>query len=192
MKVDNRWDPTLAPRAVSTAGGIYRDVGWWWPPMRCNAPGRWGVTTRAWLIGNRRFRSRPGAQHRARRAQRHRRETADRRRSARGPPAGNAAAHRASAKLGGSAQRSEVLRQVALWSPETPTFSTACAPRSKWADPVRDVVETSFGFRWVQWTADKGFFLNGQHRYFRGANAHQDQVGVMPSPMPPSTATCSR
>ena len=40
-----------------------------------------------------------------------------------------------------------------------------------------DAEEIVFGFRWFKWTADEGFFLNGQHYYFRGANVHQDQAG---------------
>ena len=42
---------------------------------------------------------------------------------------------------------------------------------------VLDTYDTPFGFRWVEWTADKGFFLNGEHYYFKGANAHQDHAG---------------
>ena len=40
-----------------------------------------------------------------------------------------------------------------------------------------DQVETQFGFRWTQWTADQGFFLNGEHTVIRGANVHQDHAG---------------
>ena len=40
-----------------------------------------------------------------------------------------------------------------------------------------DRVETPFGFRWFEWTADKGFFLNGEHLFFKGVNVHQDQAG---------------
>jgi|GEM_PF-4698375 beta-galactosidase len=45
-----------------------------------------------------------------------------------------------------------------------------------------DRYETEFGFRWIAWTADCGFYLNGNHRYFKGANVHQDQrAGAMRS-----------
>lgn len=40
-----------------------------------------------------------------------------------------------------------------------------------------DQYETFFGFRWMEWTADHGFFLNGAHYYFKGVNAHQDHAG---------------
>ena len=42
---------------------------------------------------------------------------------------------------------------------------------------VVDRQTTNFGVRWFEWTADHGFFLNGEHLYLRGANAHQDHAG---------------
>lgn len=64
----------------------------------------------------------------------------------------------------------------ALWSPASPTLYTLV---SKLYDGKRllDSEEITFGFRWFEWTADKGFFQNGEHYYFRGANVHQDQAG---------------
>lgn len=63
-----------------------------------------------------------------------------------------------------------------LWSPEQPSLY---AIRSTLVvdDVHADQVETSFGIRWFEWTADRGFFLNGKHVYLRGANLHQDQSG---------------
>jgi len=40
-----------------------------------------------------------------------------------------------------------------------------------------DDFESPLGFRWFKFTADQGFFLNGEHYYFKGANAHQDHAG---------------
>lgn len=40
-----------------------------------------------------------------------------------------------------------------------------------------DVFETKFGIRQFEWTADRGFFLNGRHLYLKGANVHQDHAG---------------
>jgi beta-galactosidase len=40
-----------------------------------------------------------------------------------------------------------------------------------------DRYETPFGFRWIKWTAEDGFFLNGEHYYFHGADVHQDHAG---------------
>ncbi|RHJ55191.1 glycoside hydrolase family 2 protein [Bacteroides sp. AM10-21B] len=63
-----------------------------------------------------------------------------------------------------------------LWSPYSPSLYTL---ESKLYAGKRllDAEEIVFGFRWFKWTADEGFFLNGQHYYFRGANVHQDQAG---------------
>jgi beta-galactosidase len=42
---------------------------------------------------------------------------------------------------------------------------------------VQDEFRTRFGIRWFTWTADDGFTLNGKHRYFHGADVHQDHAG---------------
>lgn len=73
-------------------------------------------------------------------------------------------------------QLSAAIRAPHLWSPETPTLYhavTSLIVKGRKADTF----ETEFGFRWFKWTADKGFFLNGKHLYFKGANVHQDQAG---------------
>lgn len=63
-----------------------------------------------------------------------------------------------------------------LWSPETPTLYRVASTVLDNGKPT-DRYETAFGFRWIEWTADKGFFLNGKHRYIKGANVHQDHAG---------------
>ena len=73
-------------------------------------------------------------------------------------------------------QTSAPLASPHLWSPETPTLYHAVTTLLVGGRP-RDHYETEFGFRWIKWTPDQGFFLNGRHRYFRGANVHQDQAG---------------
>ena len=40
-----------------------------------------------------------------------------------------------------------------------------------------DDYTSPLGFRWFKFTADQGFFLNGEHYYFKGANVHQDHAG---------------
>ena len=192
VKVDNRWDPTLAPRAGEHvfSGGIYRDV--WLVARRCaaRALGRCGGDD-------------PGLADRQPRS------------SGRGPRCATPSAAlsvtaetelltdagRRMARLPATQQRIEpgqigrLMQRFrgaapggALEFPRRPLYRVRTT--LKVGGQVRDVVETSFGFRWVQWTADKGFFLNGQHRYFaRRQRPGTRPVGVMPSPMPPSTAT---
>jgi hypothetical protein len=66
--------------------------------------------------------------------------------------------------------------EPALWSPQHPNMYTA---RTQVFEGTRklDDYTTPFGFRWVRFTADQGFFLNGEHYYFHGTNVHQDHAG---------------
>lgn len=73
-------------------------------------------------------------------------------------------------------QQTERLTGVQLWSPETPILYKVISSLYHGKE-LMDETETTFGFRWFEWTADRGFFLNGTHRYFRGVNVHQDQAG---------------
>lgn len=73
-------------------------------------------------------------------------------------------------------QTSDPIEHPKLWSPEQPTLYRAVSTVLD-GGKATDRFETSFGFRWIEWTADKGFFLNGEHRYFKGANVHQDHAG---------------
>ncbi len=63
-----------------------------------------------------------------------------------------------------------------LWHPDHPflyTLKTTVLDGRR----VADQYATAFGIRTIRWTADKGFFLNGERLYVRGANVHQDQAG---------------
>ena len=63
-----------------------------------------------------------------------------------------------------------------LWHPDHPflyTLKTSVLD----GNSVTDQYTTPFGIRTIKWTADQGFFLNGEHLYLRGANVHQDQAG---------------
>lgn len=70
----------------------------------------------------------------------------------------------------------KVLRRPQLWSPETPRLYRA-EVRLYDGRRCSDRTIVPFGLRWMEWTADRGFFLNGRHVYLRGANVHQDQAG---------------
>jgi len=64
-----------------------------------------------------------------------------------------------------------------LWSPDAPHIYTAHSRVICDGDEV-DSYETPFGIRWFEFTADKGFFLNGRHLQLRGANIHHDYGGL--------------
>ena len=63
-----------------------------------------------------------------------------------------------------------------LWSVDAPTLYEAECQIIE-GDELIDSQSSVLGFRWIEWTADKGFFLNGQHLYLQGANVHQDHAG---------------
>ncbi|MGN0855116.1 MAG: glycoside hydrolase family 2 TIM barrel-domain containing protein [Kiritimatiellia bacterium] len=61
--------------------------------------------------------------------------------------------------------------QPRLWSPESPALYPVRVTVG------RSVATANVGFRWFRFTKDEGFFLNGKHRFFLGANVHQDAAG---------------
>lgn len=66
--------------------------------------------------------------------------------------------------------------QPHLWAPETP-YLYKLITYVYHDDELVDCVETPFGFRWFEWTAENGFFLNGKPLQIKGVNVHQDQAG---------------
>jgi len=73
-------------------------------------------------------------------------------------------------------QTSPAISSPKLWHPAHPFLYTAATTVSNGATPVDDY-KTTFGIRSIKWTADQGFFINGEHYYFHGANVHQDHAG---------------
>jgi len=71
---------------------------------------------------------------------------------------------------------SEEINNPALWSPDSPNLYHARSYIYE-NDSLVDHYQSTFGFRWTEWTADKGFFLNGEHLYLEGVNVHQDHAG---------------
>ncbi len=73
-------------------------------------------------------------------------------------------------------QNCPLISSPRLWHPAHPNMYTAVSTASV-GGRVVDRYETPFGIRSIQWTADRGFFINGEHFYFHGANVHQDHAG---------------
>ena len=73
-------------------------------------------------------------------------------------------------------QTSKPISKPKLWTPEQPNLYTVKTTVLDGRKPVDDYT-SPLGFRWFKFTADQGFFLNGQHRYLKGANVHQDHAG---------------
>jgi len=178
VRVNNVWNPRLAPRAGEHvfSGGIYRNVylvitdplhvDWYGtfvttPQVSANAA---VVNVKTDLVNE------SGRQKSVTLRQR----ILD--------PDGKVAAEFSTTRTiaaGGKAtfdMSSPEIRNPRLWHPDHPllySLQTAVLDGRRVAD--RDV--TSFGIRTIRWTADQGFFLNGEHLYLRGANVHQDQAG---------------
>jgi len=179
VRVDNIWDPTLAPRAGEHifSGGLYRDV--WlvttdavhvpWTGTFVTTPDLSGTTGKVNVETEVRNDGAAAAQVTVKT-----RVVDDRGATVAVLP--DATVHVAAGQTVPVTQTSAPLTHPKLWTPETPTLYRA-ESRVMVAGRERDRFDTAFGFRTIAWTADKGFFLNGAHRYFRGANVHQDQAG---------------
>ena len=97
-------------------------------------------------------------------------------------PEGKAVAHLSSTQSIGAGvtvkvdQISPAIPAPKLWHPAHPFLYTALTTVANGSTPVDDY-KTTFGIRSIKWTADQGFFINGEHYYFHGANVHQDHAG---------------
>ena len=73
-------------------------------------------------------------------------------------------------------QDSPPMADPKLWSPEHPNLYSVKTIVLDGGQPVDDYT-SPLGFRWFEFTADRGFCLNGSHLYFHGADVHQDHAG---------------
>ncbi|MEG2531349.1 MAG: glycoside hydrolase family 2 TIM barrel-domain containing protein, partial [Raoultibacter sp.] len=70
-----------------------------------------------------------------------------------------------------------------LWSPDSPSLYLLSVelqqPKFLGLFGGGTITEKSaeVGFRWYEFTKDKGFFINGKHLFFLGVNVHQDNAG---------------
>ena len=60
-----------------------------------------------------------------------------------------------------------------LWSPENPSLYKAVS-KIYANNKLVDTYTTRFGIRSIEFIADKGFYLNGEHRKFQGVCNHHD------------------
>ncbi|MGB7157530.1 MAG: glycoside hydrolase family 2 TIM barrel-domain containing protein, partial [Tepidisphaeraceae bacterium] len=73
-------------------------------------------------------------------------------------------------------QTTNPIAKPLLWQPDNPQLYLLHTQVLD-GERLADRYDTRFGIRSFQWTADRGFFLNGEHLYLRGANVHQDHAG---------------
>ena len=75
--------------------------------------------------------------------------------------------------LHGPLEQNFIVKQPRLWTPESPSLYRAVS--KIYADgQLTDTYSTSFGIRSIEFVAEKGFYLNGQHRKFQGVCNHHD------------------
>ena len=164
VRVNNLWDPRLAPRAGEHifSGGIYRDVHLLiTDQLRFVANGT--VVTTSLVAGDSarvlvrtEIEGDDGASARVRIT------IID--------PRGKVVA------TADDAAFDRIVSNPQLWHPDHPHLYQLQQELFV-GDTLVDLVTTRFGIRSVEWTADRGFFLNGEHVYLRGANVHQDRAG---------------
>lgn len=178
IRVDNRWNPQLAPRAGEHifSGGIYRDVRMtlvgdiYIPPA--------GHAIQTPHVSQRDARVRVTTELHS---GRNRPANVQLRSSILTSDDRIVATMLSTVRLGPNQycsveQPSGPISSPLLWHPDHPHLYRAVTEVI--GDGLLiDRVESTFGFRTVEWTADRGFFLNGEHLYLRGANAHQDHAG---------------
>ena len=73
-------------------------------------------------------------------------------------------------------QTSRPIAHPKLWHPDHPYLYSVQTVVLDNGVPTDDF-NSPLGFRWFKFTADQGFFLNGEHFYIKGANVHQDHAG---------------
>lgn len=72
--------------------------------------------------------------------------------------------------------QSSVVKNPKLWHPASPNLYILKS-RVYLGERLRDEYETAFGIRWFTFTAENGFFLNGEPFQILGTNVHQDHAG---------------
>ncbi len=73
-------------------------------------------------------------------------------------------------------QTSECIRNPLLWSPKYPWLYKVYSTVYNGKGEALDQTVSPLGFRWYSFSADEGFFLNGEHLKLKGVNYHQDYL----------------
>ena len=181
VRVNNIWNPTIAPRAGehNFNGGIYRTVRLakknpvhiGWNGLHVTTPGLKesdgkSATAKALLLIENKTNKDKNATLRI--------TISDKNGN------GVSTAEKEVALAAGATTEVELttpkIENPMLWSVDEPNlYNIECQVIEN--GRVIDSQSSIFGFRWLEWTADHGFFLNGKHLYLRGANVHQDHAG---------------
>lgn len=178
VRVNNLWNPRLAPRAGEHvfSGGIYRNVYLvLTDPLHVDWYGTF-VTTPQVSAGSAVVNVKTDVVNQSTTE-----KTATVCQQILDPDGNVAAAFSATQSIAAGATAtidlsSPKITNPRLWHPDHPllySLKTTILDGTR----VADQYTTPFGIRTIRWTADQGFFLNGEHLYLRGANVHQDHAG---------------
>ena len=182
IRVDNSWDPQLVPRAGEHifSGGLYRDVHLLvTEPVHVTWHGV-GVTTPSVSHASATVHVKSEIYNQSAESKSSKVVTRIY------DPAGQLVASSEKLQLVAPRETIEVdqtadaIANPQLWHPDHPHLYRAVVELHQgdsFSDRPIDAVEIPIGFRFFEWTADRGFFLNGEHLYLRGANVHQDHSG---------------
>ena len=88
-------------------------------------------------------------------------------------PEGDCVSERCTESVGSSFVQNFLVENPSLWSPETPALYRAVTEVCV-GDELKDRYETRFGIRSIEFIPEKGFFLNGRCRKFKGVCNHHD------------------
>jgi hypothetical protein len=178
VRVNNLWNPELAPRAGEHvfSGGIYRNVRLVIvDPLHVTWSGTFVSTPRV-SVESAAVNVKTEIQNRAAREKRCTVESDVIDGDGQIVATAKTTQLVASGALVTFEQNTPEIPKPRLWSPSHPSLYSMVTKVFDGKTLV-DTYRTSFGFRWFKWTADRGFFLNGEHLYFKGVNAHQDHAG---------------
>lgn len=76
-------------------------------------------------------------------------------------------------------QKDIIINSPALWSPDSPTlYKIITRITDAKTNAVLDEVINPLGFRWFEFSAEKGFFLNGKSLKLIGTNRHQNYLNM--------------
>ena len=180
VRVDNRWNPSIAPRAGehTFSGGLYRNVHLHvCSPVHLPAHGIW-VQTPEVTPSRGKVRILAAVKNDSERIKRVTvRHTVREDKGGRVVLRGEEPVELGAGKEACVQTDLPPLAAPRLWSPAVPNMYRVTTELVGEGGKVLDRAENPLGFRTLELTADRGMLINGKPVYLQGANVHQDHAG---------------
>lgn len=180
VRVDNRWNPRIAPRAGehTFSGGLYRNVHLHvCSPVHLPAHGIW-VQTPEVTPSRGKVRILAAVKNDSERIKRVTvRHTVREDKGGRVVLRGEEPVELGAGKEACVQTDLPPLAAPRLWSPAVPNMYRVTTELVGEGGKVLDRAENPLGFRTLELTADRGMLINGKPVYLQGANVHQDHAG---------------